>query len=332
MKLQDTLDDYRLGVRIFTEIVESGAIAVGPDGFRVYNRPGLSEPAMQTLMRLIERPADIIETYSYGKLISEGAKVFRPTQEQLEMLEQVQINIPIADYVQPYPTLAVEFPEGYFAKKRVHCPQAGQWFYGRQIRASHEPGYVIVRHDGPYVFATAVFTSGLSIKTSLHAGRGETIDEIIEAFTDGDDFRNSMNTTKDEWKVTKSCVRSALNYCLLLDEVGCRQVSTPAVQRHPDGRKLNRAERRERQFNPQAVLWELAQDVKLYRTVDRHDELPGEVGGGSTMPPHHRRGHYRMQRHGVGLALKKRIRIAPVFVNSHLFFGRPCDATATYRS
>jgi hypothetical protein len=47
--------------------------------------------------------------------------------------------------------------------------------------------------------------------------------------------------------------------------------------------------------------------------------------------PHRRRGHYRMQACGPGLTLRRRIAVAAVLVNGHLFLGERAEASATYR-
>ncbi len=74
----------------------------------------------------------------------------------------------------------------------------------------------------------------------------------------------------------------------------------------------------------------LNQEVKLFNVVNNHSQLADGFSG-RIMPPHHRKGHYRRQRYGVGNNLTKRIRILPVFVNSHLFLGDMLDAKTTYK-
>lgn len=320
MRLSDTLNRHGQAVQVLAELADIGALAV--IGSHIVARyPPMSMAAFRTLNGVMGNPADCIETYSFGKLVSEGVKLFRPTQDQLEMLEQMRLNVLVNDYEQPFPTVCIEFPPDYIDKKRIHCPQEGQWYYGQRVTAEHRPGYVIVRQDPGCIFVTVVFSSDLSIKVAI-TGRSGQVEEIVEGFGEQDNFRNCMETTPEEWAVTKACVRSALNYCLLLDEIGCRPLPAdrPLKKEHGPWRAQTGRDLPTR--------YELQQEVELHRSVERYSDLPTDEG--RVMPPHHRRGHYRFQKFGENLCKTKRIRIAPIFVNSHLFLGKMSNTKATY--
>lgn len=344
MRFNDTIQAFRKVIPYFVEIIEKGAMSLARSKTSIYFQytlpPSLSDSAKFILEKTAENQANKIEAYSFGKLLHSGVKLFRPRHEQLEMLEHMSLNIQFEDYVQPFDTLVIEFPESYFKEKRVHCPQAGRKLFDHSISSEHEPAYVIVHHELTIgcILITLMFNSNLSIKTAI-CPEGDTLEHYIESFTEKDKFQNTLATTDEEWEVTRACIHSALNYCLLLDEIGCKSNGPENPKLHQRlshfvsaGLKRNDpAERRERDranLLAQPILYELNQNVKLHRTVEECSELSSPTG--KILPPHHRRGYYKMQHFGVGGMSRKRIRISPVFVNKHLFLGKMSDTKVTY--
>jgi hypothetical protein len=133
-------------------------------------------------------------------------------------------------------------------------------------------------------------------------------------------------------------LRACLNYCLLLDEIGVKCVGpqNPAhydrLSRHVKVQAKNQnAERLQSalyEYNSYPIKYELAQEVKLYKSVSSTKELSESTG--RQVGPHHRRGHYAMQPHGPKSSLRKRIRRPPIFVNADKFFGEMKDTTVRY--
>lgn len=73
---------------------------------------------------------------------------------------------------------------------------------------------------------------------------------------------------------------------------------------------------------------EFAQQVTVRET--RHGDNAGDHTG-NEVKPHWRRGHWRMQHHGAGNALLKRVLIKPVLVRADRFVGDVADTEACYR-
>lgn len=346
MRLIETLQEFSKVIPYFVEVVEKGALCLrryeneGAVRF-AYRQVELTPVAGKVMVKLAGSLADRVELYCIAKMVMEGVKLFRPSQEQLDMLEQMTLNVEFPDYVQPFPTVVVEFPSEYLRNKVVHCPQNGQWFYGGRIAQVHEPSYIIVRHEPTIgcILTSLMFTSKLSIKTAIVPRSGDTLESYIEGFTDKDKFENTLEVTAEEWAIVKQCIRAALNYCLLLDEIGIRHAGPQNERQYrrlqhfvEAGRRRGDPPQRQAQARVDLLthpqLYELKQNVRLHRVVRHDHELPETPG--PTKPPHHRRGHYRFQRFGVGLRQKKRIRIPPVFVNAHLFLGKMSNTSTTY--
>jgi hypothetical protein len=71
-----------------------------------------------------------------SRMLSEGPKVFAFDALTCEALENFDLSVSTADYLQPFPSVVIELPTDY-TKKRVVPFEAG----------SHAPDFVIVRHE-----------------------------------------------------------------------------------------------------------------------------------------------------------------------------------------
>jgi len=300
----------------------------------------LREEHRRLMGKLANAPASRMEVLLTGKALCDGPKVFRPRQVDLEVLEQMTANVEVADYEQPFQTLVVELPDEYVAQKSVHNPIGDEWLYGRREPLEHCPVMVIIQHwrEVGLVCAAVFFNTGVSVKLSLKPEPGRTLEDSLQGFTREDEWGDTLPTSDQEWEVVKGLMRACINFCMLVAEVGHRRLgpedpaSLKRLQKHAEafrrrgGEPLARAKAR---VQACPVVYELDQQVQLYRTVARSEDLPAEPTG-RKMPPHHRRGYWRMQPHGPKNSLRKRVRILPVFVNSHLFAGDMSRARVTY--
>src|SRR5664279_5399627 len=71
-----------------------------------------------------------------SRTLAEGPKVFAFDALTCEALENFDLSVSTADYLQPFPTVTIELPQDY-AKKRVVPFDAG----------THAPDYLVVRHE-----------------------------------------------------------------------------------------------------------------------------------------------------------------------------------------
>lgn len=343
----DYIGKFPMATSLFRDTVKQKALtitAVPNKGLILEKHPErATNPVLREFLRRATSTPDLIEIMLVGSTMCEGPKVFRPRQIDFEMLEHTSLNIACSDYVQPFPTVVIELPEGYASNRNVCCPHTGQYLYGEKQPSVHEPTLVIVQHipEMHAILTMVMFSTNVSIKTSFVPEGEMTLEELIESFDyEKDEFNGSLETTEEEWELTKNVMRASLNYCLLVDELGSRRVGpeNPTVEaelrkqlkKAKESNSAGWVRRAETALLDHPAVFELDQHVKLYRTVEHDEDLEGVHVAGQPRPPHHRRGHYRMQACGAGRAEHKRVRISPVFVNKHLFLGDMADARATY--
>jgi hypothetical protein len=77
------------------------------------------------------------ESYVMSRMLAEGPKVIAFSDAlTCEALENFDLSVSSADYLQPFPSVVIELPDNY-TKKRIVPFDAG----------SHAPDFVIVRHE-----------------------------------------------------------------------------------------------------------------------------------------------------------------------------------------
>ena len=98
-------------------------------------RPLVDEPITSMLAKLESNVA--LQFYIHGKHLLQGPKVIQPTVEQCEAMLQVDINLTLAEYEQPFSTLFVEFSKSFrerltnrFGQK---CPRAILMDFDKEI-------------------------------------------------------------------------------------------------------------------------------------------------------------------------------------------------------
>jgi hypothetical protein len=90
-----------------------------------------------------------IESYATSRMLAEGPKVFAFSDAlTCEALENFDLSVSTADYMQPFPTVVIELPPAYTRQRAVPF-EAG----------THAPDFVIVRHE-PQAGCEATLGSG----------------------------------------------------------------------------------------------------------------------------------------------------------------------------
>lgn len=334
------LQEYRKCFGIYHELNKYHLLSLRKDTtglhFNIKYDHRMSIDSLKILDDLKDKPSSQIEIYTYAQAIKNGPKIFRPTVMQLAMLEEMELNIDIDDYVQPFETVIIELPDDYVKQKEAILPQAGKLHCGEMLPSSHHPVCAIVHFDKKcdLILTSTIFNTGLSMKLSLTFHEERNIEKYLNQ-TDTQ-FDDSLDVSPEETKVNNAVTRSCLNYCLLLDEIGIKNLGAknPAhyermLRRREKCKDQKQMAELSREIKNHPFIYDLNQDIKLYRTVDSHDQLPS-VSTGEKKHPHHRRGHYRQQACGPKYSLRKRIRIAPVFVNSQLFCGDLSNTKVVY--
>lgn len=303
---------------------------------------GASSGVMMFIPTLEKSAANMFEAVTVGRVLADGPKIFAPKQLELELMEEMNLNICMEDYVQPFDTVVIELPNNYVKNKKISCPQAGEISSGTLMPEAHEPVLVILHHRPEFkvVITQVIFSSLQSIKTALYPKPTEQLEEYMDGMYNStfQEFENCDKSSIEELTVVNQVVRACMNYCLLLDEVGIRHVGADNPAYHDRLRRYvsvaSKKQDRDKIQNAVDNLtmhpqrYQLKQEVKLCRTVNSHNELPEATG--RQMPPHHRRGYYKMQPYGPNNSLRKRIRMKAVFVNKKFFLGELSDTEARY--
>lgn len=274
----------------------------------------------------VNRPTALqIDVYVRVKILQTGPKLFRPTEAQCLLGRETDLNLAFEGYAQPYPFMILELPDNYAESKVIENPKELIDYSGTEkldpLTNRRKPGVVVVHYD-PIVKVLITVVKWEDMATNVRYHVFNSMDDNIADFIAlGDN------------EVEREIRRVALNYCLLVDEYGAKRVGYD--NESYANRLARRADKGRSRMNAQLlkalpIVYKIDQSVKLLKTVARASDLPGEETGRTTSP-HHRRGHYRMQAYGPGRSQRKRIRIPPVFVNSHLFLGSMEKARVTYQ-
>ncbi len=75
------------------------------------------------LKKVAENPNGTMECYLVSNVIGMGPKIVRPDKLNLEAMENIDINIKISDYHQPFQTMHIELPENYYRDRIAYNPQ-----------------------------------------------------------------------------------------------------------------------------------------------------------------------------------------------------------------
>ena len=276
----------------------------------------------------------LLESYLFSKLAVDGIKLFKPTVEVLAPLEYMDMNLGFEDYVQPFDLMVIDFPLDYSERRNTSMGIQ----YPEIPSGMHKPVSMIMYHERGkgLIIGALMFDSDIAIKIAIiDEGDGMSIHDRM-MLRKKSTFKDSINITDDEREMLNDATLLCMNYCLLLDEVGVRKVGV-RNQKHLERLKKFQAnakdaatvQRLAREIRSMPVYYEIAQEVKLYRH-ETDIAIGDSVETGRHNKPHHRRGHWRMQRCGPQLSLRKRIRIDSVFVNHKLFVGEAINNRATY--
>lgn len=262
-----------------------------------------------------------------AEMAANGPKVFRPTLEQCEAMEHVEIKLPLNEYRQPFRAMAIQFPEEY-----------------RKSLADRTGG-----RDRIPLFILTQFWDGQNGDTSFFSGCSFNLGDVMGNSRDVVDetyfFSYRPGTTIEDWlqrhigeksagsAISEAMTRVAMNLMLLLTQYPTTLApSAPAA--------LNRARANVKMAGPIGTAnrieaathvhtIRLAQDI-IVRETRTGPRIAGEPTG-REMPPHWRKGHWRNQHYGTGNAQTKRMFIRPLFIRSDAFTGDLGQTSSVYR-
>jgi hypothetical protein len=254
---------------------------------------------------------------SLGMMAAWGPKLFKPTNEQWEAMEQVEIGLPIRDYRQPYPVITIEIPDA--SRSRLARE------YGLPLDGA--PRYVIVRHRQGLDDADTI-----SAYTGGPGSRGQEIHYLMQEKAQNPSIETALQrdaTPTGEgrnnplFRYGMVANRAAFNLCLLLTHYGC--VLQPT--RYP-----NRAEERNARNHGVFEAIKMVQNIVV--RGPRVSVATGETHAGRTPDPHWVKGHWRAKAgYGARRALGETVPLTfvkPYLTGGDRVVGDLGDSLTTY--
>jgi hypothetical protein len=332
MSLASALSVLRPTLPYYIALAKYGLLRLNRAAFEYHPHPAAPRIAVEMARTVLALGASsCTESYVMSRTLSEGPKVFAFDALTCEALENFDLSLPTADYLQPFPSVVIELPEDY-TKKRVVPFDAGQ----------HAPDFVIVRHEpeAGCVLVAMHLTSHQVMTRLLKLDPAWTLEEMWAKGARAWGTADSLGMTPEEAALGNALTKLALNVCLMATAYGVRCLGHANPTHHERLKryaKLARKRGPERQQQAEAELraspvqYAFAQEVTLYRREQVTDHQEGGEKGGWTVTPHWRRGHWRAQPCGAGRQERRRVAIPSVLVNGHLFVGSASDTLTTYR-
>ena len=266
------------------------------------NRYGATGKIQSWILPLCVSGQDLFAFHSLSNWLGGGPKFFRPTIEQCQALENVDINLTLDHYSQPFPAILVSVDYPPFIRVLVYHNQAERMLTACLYSKKNENDIV----------------------TTIR-----TMDGFIE-----ESVRRFDEDCKEHAETASKALRVALNSCLILSN---HEISTNYLypkEFESDSRlakeKTERGERARKRVQLAIQQIAFTQEVILHQ-VERAKSGSGNPTG-SERSSHWRRGHWAMQAHGVQHSLRKRIFRKPIMVREDLFIGSIENSQATYRS
>lgn len=223
-----------------------------------------------------------------ARVLADGPKLFRPTDEQFEAMEHVEIRIPIAQFRAPYPAFVVAIP-----------PDARRRLIERyRLDPNRTPRVCVVRthaEPGKHVLvAVQISWAGSEVYQIFQdQARNPDIETAITRRIEASERvkrdQPAHVNIEDEHRASIDISRAALNLCLLLTQYGHREagpVDPHAWDKHRRKKHLRHLACRD------FTAVEMKQDITVRAPCPPTANPPG-TGTGIEVRPHWRKGHWR---------------------------------------
>jgi hypothetical protein len=293
MSFANALSVLRPTLPSYLALTKYGLLRLTEHSFEFHPHPAAPPIALEMAKAVFTLGASsCIESYATSRMLAEGPKVFAFSDAlTCEALENFDLSVSTADYLQPFPTVVIELPPGYTRQRAVPF-EAG----------IHAPDFVIVRHEpqAGCVLLAMHLTSHQVLTRLLKLDPAWTLEETWEKGKRTWGGRDTLGLTPEETVLGSALSKLALNVCLMATAYGvkCLGPANPShherLKRHAKlARKRGREqqEKAEMEVRMTPVRYAFAQEVTLYRreAVEVREEANGT--GGWTVSPHWRRGH-----------------------------------------
>lgn len=251
--------------------------------------------------------------YARSKWLANGPKLVRPTSDQCEALEHVDVSVTFDEYEQPFPVFLVELPHQY---RRI-----------LSSRFNHEcPKAVMVCHDRRTQYLFSICEYGPTKESTFSIMSPRPYWSTIE-----DALRLCVEPEGDDLRIGEVLYRVAINFGLLLTGYGfidkgpLDPVSHRKLSRNAKKSNDRKAQRAKELLDATINLVSLKQEVVFHDSRQQGEANPD--ADGRKKLPHWRRGHFRMQAWGAGHAKHRLTFIKPTLINAGYFRGDVADTT-----
>ncbi len=313
-----------------------------PNGFRVRVAKSMTVecrdqvygPAARYL-KLLQDGRALNYLNAIGHLYRDGFKVLRPTIEQCESMEEIDLPIQVGDIKAPFPTFAVDLPQEYrdsITHRFGACPNA-MMFHQGQLTSGKT--YILV--GGPYSHPEALKAAeniGSAEYFYLMHDNGLEVEKKLKRYIDDD--RNEISReelAKDSgYLINEVLTRLVINLALVATHFGVTRPQ-PSNPKHVDRlrRRCQESESARIELKSTAKYFELDQKTVI-REIRPHAAPQG--GSHASPRPHWRRGHWRAkQGYGKARAAGESVPlvfIRPIQVRAEAFLGELSQTTAEY--
>src|SRR6516162_10225325 len=272
MSFAGALEVLRATLPCYLALTKYGLLRITKDSFEFDPNPAAPPIAVEMAKAVFTLGASsCTESFVMSRTLAEGPKLFAFDALTCEALENFDLSVSTADYLQPFPTVVIELPPGYTRQRAVPF-EAG----------IHAPDFVIVRHEpqAGCVLLAMHLTSHQVLTRLLKLDPAWTLEETWEKGQRAWGARDTLGMTPEEAALGSALSKLALNVCLMATAYGVRCLG-PANPSHFErlkryaqlARKRGReqAERAEIDVRTDPVRYAFALEVTLY-----HRE-PGEV-------------------------------------------------------
>jgi hypothetical protein len=314
VSLASTLTFLRPALASYIHLTRFNLIQCQPDKFGLNLNPQAPLLAQEMAQAMFLMGASsVIEGYTMSKMLAAGPKVFAFDALTCEALENFELNVACADYQQPFPSVVIELPRDYIQKRVVPFD-----------RGVHAPDFAVVHHDREQnvVMLIIRMSSHQVLTRLLKLDLAPTLEEVWEMGRRSWGPEDSLAMTPEENALGAAICKLALNVCLLATTYGIKdlgpnnpsyweRLKRQAKVAHKKGRE--RLDQVQLELLTQPVRYAFAEEVVVFQ----REANSGEGGGGGTVKPHWRRGHWRLQPCGPGRSERRRIAIPSVLVNGH---------------
>lgn len=267
-------------------------IQTSDEGFRITLKASLP-PFLNTIiannLNADNFHTHLVNYYGWSQWLKYGPKVVRPTNEQAESFANVDVRLAMTDYCQPFPAVYVETPtiDEFVGVMAYHHAEINMLML------------TVLSRTGEWDVVTAV-------REHEHA----TIEDFL--------CKLAPSIEANFHRPILLAQRICLNMLLALSNFGCKNEPLSAgTWRQDNSLARENSERGERARK--RVRQALHRVDFQQHTVVRRSPAMGnspEESSGRTVGPHWVRGHWKSQRHGVGLAERKIIFVHPYLVHA----------------